>query len=50
LPARTLKALADDIYQSLRRDGCQPRDIVVLSSSLIELVTDHIKTEPPRPR
>ncbi len=50
LSAKTLKSLADDIYESLRKDGCQPRDIVTLSTRLLELVTDNLRIDDVQPR
>ena len=53
LSARTIRTLADDLYRSLRQDGCQPRDIVTVSTRLLELVTDTLRLDaagPERPR
>lgn len=50
LSAKTLKGLADDIYESLKKDGCQTRDIVTVSTRLLELVTDNLRVDDVTPR
>ena len=50
LSARAIRTLADDLYRSLRKDGCQPRDIVTLSARLLELVTDTLRVDAERQR
>lgn len=39
---KTLKVLADSIYQTLKDEGCENKDIIGVSSKLIGLVTDAI--------
>ena len=39
MPDKALKVLAHSIYQTLRQEGCQEKDILGVSSQLIGLVT-----------
>ena len=39
---KTLKVLADSIYQTLKNEGCEHKDIIGVSSKLIGLVTNEI--------
>ena len=39
---KSLKNLADSIYQTLREEGCENKDIIGVSSQLIGLVTQSI--------
>lgn len=36
---QAVKALASSIYQQLQQEGCETRDIISVSSQLIDLVT-----------
>jgi hypothetical protein len=40
---KTLKDAAEQVFAALTSDGFAPRDIVTVSSRLIELVTDQLK-------
>lgn len=40
-----LKEMGDKVYDALVEDGCNHRDIVAVSTRLIELVTDGIKVD-----
>lgn len=39
IPDKTVKVIASSIYQSLKDEGCQGKDIIGVSSQLIGLVT-----------
>ena len=42
LTGNTVKILADSIYQTLKAEGCESKDIIGVSSQLISLVTDNL--------
>ena len=39
---RAKKALATSIYRQLQDEGCAPKDIISVSSELIDLVTNEL--------
>jgi hypothetical protein len=39
---KALKLLASSIFKQLQEEGCEPRDIISVSSQLIDLVTIEI--------
>ncbi len=43
LPNTAIKNLASSIYQTLKSEGCKHKDIIGVSSQLLELVTVSIK-------
>lgn len=42
---KTVKVLASSIYQSLKDEGCQNKDIIGVSSQLIGLVTSSLEAD-----
>ena len=42
---KTVKTLACDIFRQLQAEGCAPRDIISVSSQLIDLVTGEIQKD-----
>jgi len=42
---KALKILAKSIFRELRSNGYQPREIVALSTELLELVTSEIRPD-----
>ncbi len=42
LPERAVKALATSIFKHLRHEGCQPKDIISVSTQLLSLVTTEL--------
>ena len=42
---KTVKVLANSIYQTLRDEGCKNKDIIGVSSQLIGLVTSALSEE-----
>ena len=42
---RTVKILASSIYQSLKQEGCENKDIIGVSSQLIGLVTSSMEED-----
>lgn len=43
IPDKTVKVIASSIYQTLRDEGCQNKDIIGVSSQLIGLVTSALE-------
>lgn len=39
---KALRTMADAIYKHLQEEGCQPKDIISVSSQLLGLVTTQI--------
>jgi cytochrome c-type biogenesis protein CcmH/NrfF len=48
LPDKAVKTLANSIFKQLRSEGCQTNDIISVSSHLISLITDEIKSADPQ--
>ena len=46
LTDKTVKTLASSIFKHLRNEGCQPNDIISVSSHLLSLVTTEISKQP----
>ena len=46
LPERAVKALANSIFKHLRHEGCQPKDIISVSTQLLSLVTTELSKDP----
>ncbi len=44
---KALKILAKSIYRELKTNGYEPREIVALSTELLELLTTEIRPESP---
>lgn len=44
---KALKLLASSIFKQLQEEGCEPRDIISVSSQLIDLVTIEISKDEP---
>jgi hypothetical protein len=44
---KALKLLASSIFKQLQEEGCEPRDIISVSSQLIDLVTIEITKDEP---
>ena len=40
---RAVKTLADSIFKTLREEGCNPKDIIGVSSQLLSLVTSELE-------
>lgn len=40
---RAVKHLAGNIFRQLQDEGCQPKDIICVSSQLIDLVTTELQ-------
>jgi len=47
LPDRTVKVLATSIFRHLQNEGCQPKDIISVSTQLLSLVTSQLKKDSP---
>ena len=45
LTHKAVKVLADSIYQTLKKEGCEEKDIIGVSSQLISLVTARIEQD-----
>lgn len=45
---RAVRVLANSIYKQLQDEGCAPRDIISVSSQLIDLVTNEIQNPDPK--
>lgn len=43
IPDKALKVIANSIYQNLKGEGCQYKDILGVSSQLIGIVTSEIE-------
>jgi hypothetical protein len=41
-PDKAVKILSKSIYREMRRNGCEPKEIVALATELISLVTTEI--------
>lgn len=41
---KTVRALADSIFEHLKEEGCDPKDIISVSSQLLGLVTHDIQS------
>lgn len=39
---KALRLLASSIFKQLQEEGCEPRDIISVSSQLLDLVTNEI--------
>ena len=42
---KAVKLLASSIYRQLQDEGCEPRDIISVSSQLIDLVTHELSKD-----
>jgi hypothetical protein len=42
---KAVKLFADSIFRQLRLDGCAPRDIISVSTQLLDLVTSEIQVD-----
>ncbi len=47
IPDKTIKILADSIYQTLKNEGCKNKDIIGISSQLIGMVTESLGNSKP---
>lgn len=47
LPDRAVKVLATSIFRHLQNEGCQPKDIISVSTQLLSLVTTQLKKNNP---
>ena len=45
LTGKAVKVLADSIYQTLKNEGCEEKDIIGVSSQLISLVTERLEQD-----
>ena len=45
LSGKAVKVLADSIYQTLKEEGCEEKDIIGVSSQLISLVTARLEED-----
>lgn len=45
-PSKAIKNLANSIYETLKQEGCENKDIIGVSSQLIGLVTSSIESTP----
>lgn len=45
LTNKAVKVLADSIYETLRSEGCEEKDIIGVSSQLISLVTSQMEQD-----
>ncbi|MEZ4742579.1 MAG: hypothetical protein R3B45_09050 [Bdellovibrionota bacterium] len=43
MPERAVKNLADSIFKTLCDEGCNPKDIIGVSSQLLSLVTSELE-------
>ncbi len=43
LADRTVRVLANSIFRHLQNEGCQPKDIISVSTQLLSLVTSQLK-------
>lgn len=41
-PEKVIKSLASSIYQTLKDEGCENKDIIGVSSQLLDIVTSSI--------
>lgn len=44
---KAVKSLASSIFRQLQEEGCMPRDIISVSSQLIDLVTSELQKDEP---
>ncbi len=42
---KAVKSFANSIFRQLRLDGCAPRDIISISTQLLDLVTSEIQVD-----
>jgi hypothetical protein len=42
---KAVRSLADAIFKQLQSEGCQAKDIISVSSQLLGLVSDQIRTD-----
>lgn len=45
MPDRAVKLLASSIFRHLQSEGCQPKDIICVSSQLLDLVTTELQKD-----
>lgn len=45
ITGKAMKVLADSIYQTLKQEGCEEKDIIGVSSQLISIVTEKLESE-----
>lgn len=45
LTHKAVRVLADSIYQTLKEEGCEEKDIIGVSSQLISLVTQKLEQD-----
>jgi|GEM_PF-2455703 len=45
MPDRAVKLLASSIFKHLQSEGCQPKDIICVSSQLLDLVTNELQKD-----
>lgn len=42
LPEKVVRSLAESVFETLCNEGCQPKDIIGVSSQLISIVTSEL--------
>ena len=45
MPDKAVKVLASSIFRHLQSEGCQPKDIISVSSQLLSLVTTELQKD-----
>ena len=45
LNQKAVKVLADSIFEQLKSEGCEAKDIISVSSQLLSLVTDQLQQD-----
>jgi hypothetical protein len=45
MPDKAVKVLASSIFRHLQSEGCQPKDIISVSSQLLSLVTSELQKD-----
>jgi len=45
MPDKAVKLLASSIFRHLQSEGCQPKDIICVSSQLLDLVTSELQKD-----
>jgi len=45
LNQKAVKVLADSIFEQLKNEGCEAKDIISVSSQLLSLVTDQLQQD-----
>lgn len=45
MPDKALKVLASSIFKHLQSEGCQPKDIIGVSTQLLDLVTTELQKD-----